>query len=249
MTDLTAELLPKLKAHRIPGLDLGSNFVYPNYEGQSILNIPGSISHFLGAPSFGAPPFHEDILSRLGGPYQRVVLLLVDALAMQRLQVWINEPEFAVWKRLAATGMLAPLTSVSPSTTCAALTSVWTGRSPGEHGIVGYELFLKEYGLVANIIQHSPFALRGPAGALSRLVLIPWSSWVNQPWVPTWRLPGSRRMLSSMAGFWAQAFQRCSSRMSRPTASCPPPTFGSVSANNSQLIRMSELTSGCTGPT
>ena len=168
MTDLTAELLPKLKAHRIPGLDLGSNFVYPNYEGQSILNIPGSISHFLGAPSFGAPPFHEDILSRLGGPYQRVVLLLVDALAMQRLQVWINEPEFAVWKRLAATGMLAPLTSVSPSTTCAALTSVWTGRSPGEHGIVGYELFLKEYGLVANMIQHSPFALRGPAGALKQ---------------------------------------------------------------------------------
>jgi len=53
-----------------------------------------------------------------------------------------------VWKRLEQQGLLAPLTSIVPSTTAAALTSLWTGRSAAEHGIAGYELWLKEYGIV-----------------------------------------------------------------------------------------------------
>ena len=60
----------------------------------------------------------------------------------------------------------APLTSVTPSTTCAALTSIWTGKSPAEHGIVGYEQWLKEYGMVANMITHAPFSFEGQVGSL-----------------------------------------------------------------------------------
>ena len=61
--------------------------------------------------------------------------------------------------------MIGALTSVVPSTTSAALTTLWTGRSPAEHGILGYEIFLKEYGLIANMITHSPTAFDG-AGML-----------------------------------------------------------------------------------
>lgn len=166
MADLVPQLLPSLKSHRIEGLNLGGDFLYSNYSGQSILNIPASICHWLGVPEFGAPALRTEILSSLGGPYKRVIFLLVDALALNRLQAWLDEPEFAIWKQLAEAGLLAPLTSVTPSTTCAALTSLWTGRAPSEHGVAGYELWLKEYGVVANMILHSPFSFEKQPGAL-----------------------------------------------------------------------------------
>lgn len=173
MPDLSSDLLPKLHAHRIPGLDLGQGFVYPDYSGQSILNIPNSICTALDAPAFGAPSLHADMLGHIHGPYQRVVFVLVDALAFHRLQAWMQEPEFAVWKHCAEAGILAPLSSVSPSTTCAALTSLWTGSAPAQHGIVGYELWLREYGLVANMILHSPFSFERQVGSLAHAGFVP----------------------------------------------------------------------------
>jgi hypothetical protein len=69
--------------------------------------------------------------------------------------------------------LLAPLTSVVPSTTTSALTSLWTGRSPAEHGIVGYELLLRDLGLIANMITLSPATLETPRGLLERAGLRP----------------------------------------------------------------------------
>lgn len=173
MADLSRDLLSRLHAQRIPGLELGDGFVYPDYSGQSILNIPNSICAALGVPAFGAPGLHGDILAHLGGPYQRVVFVLVDALAFHRLQAWMQEPEFAIWKQCAEAGLLAPLSSVSPSTTCAALTSLWTGSAPAQHGIVGYELWLREYGVVANMILQSPFSFERQAGSLAHAGFVP----------------------------------------------------------------------------
>ena len=65
-------------------------------------------------------------------------------------------------------GLLAPLTSVSPSTTSSALTTLWTGQSPATHGILGYEVWLKEYGMIANMILHAPMTFRGEVGSLSK---------------------------------------------------------------------------------
>jgi len=173
MVDLSSELMQRLLAHRIPGLDLGDGFVYPDYAGQSILNLPASVCGWLGVPSFGAPALHQDILTQLGGPFQRVIFLLVDALAFHRLQAWLQAPEFSVWRQLAEAGLLVPLTSVSPSTTSAALTSLWTGRAPAMHGVVGYEVWLREYGLVANMIGHAPFSFYRQAGSLAHAGFVP----------------------------------------------------------------------------
>ena len=72
------------------------------------------------------------------------------------------------WRSLLEERTLMPLTSNVPSTTSAALTSFWTGRQPCEHGIIGYELFLKEFGLIANMITHSAAAFIGENGNLVR---------------------------------------------------------------------------------
>jgi hypothetical protein len=174
MPDLTSHLLPRLQAYRpdpsgAAALDLGDGLIYPAYAGQSILNIPSSVCRLLGIPGFGARPLIPEILDPLasGSPSRRVVLLLVDALALHRFQGWLAEGSLPAWQDLAQEGLLAPLTSIVPSTTSAALTSLWSGRSTAEHGITGYEMWLKEYGVVANMILHNPISFAGGAGSLS----------------------------------------------------------------------------------
>jgi len=166
MTDLTQTLLPRLRAHRLPGLDLGGELIYPNYDGFSILNLPASLCRWLGVPPpDGALPLAAEIMSPLGDDFRCVVFVLMDALALHRMQRWMAG---TFWASLAVDGLLAPLTSVTPSTTSVALTSLWTGRSPAQHGITGYEMWLKEYGIVANTILHAPIAYEGDVGSLAR---------------------------------------------------------------------------------
>ncbi len=167
--DLSTDLLPKLHDYRIPGLDLGTDFLYPNYNGFSIQNIPSSICRWLGAPEIGGAPLAESLIAPFADAiFKRVILVVVDALAFERLQRWMLDGATPVWKELAQDGLLAPLTSVTPSTTSAALTTFWTGRSPSEHGLTGYEMWLKEYGLVANTIQQTAISFFNDPGGLER---------------------------------------------------------------------------------
>ncbi len=168
MSDLTSQRLPLLKATRLPGLPTGETFLYPHYAGNSILNIPDTVCRLLGAPEISGRPLEGLIYRPLGEGIRRVVTILVDALALHRLQRWMEDGTAPVWRTLRSEGVLAPLTSITPSTTCAALTTLWTGRSPNEHGIVGYELWLKEYGVVANMITHGPIQFQGGGGSLEK---------------------------------------------------------------------------------
>lgn len=168
MSDITAEILPRLKAHQLSGLGLNGNFIHPDYLGGSILNLPSSICHWLGSPSFGAAPLRPELLIPDSTDLRRVILVLVDALSLHRMQRWMTDGTAPVWSRLAEQGQLAALTSITPSTTSAALTSLWTGKSPAEHGIVGYELWLKEYGVVSNMILHTPISFENDSGSLAK---------------------------------------------------------------------------------
>ncbi len=85
-----------------------------------------------------------------------------------------------IWQQLVQGGKLSALTSVVPSTTSTALTSLWTGRSPSEHGVVGYELWLKEFGVVSNMIQHTPITFENDAGSLVRAGFVP-EQFLNLP--------------------------------------------------------------------
>lgn len=168
MPDFTDNMLPHINEHRLPGLDLGGDLIHPKYDGHSILNLPSSICQLLGAPLLAHPPLVDEILDPLGGGVRKVVLVLMDALALHRLQRWMAEEESLVWNRLAADGLLAPLTSITPSTTSAAITTLWTGQPPAAHGIGGYEQWLREYGVITNMIEHKPITYRGNGGNLKQ---------------------------------------------------------------------------------
>ncbi len=64
----------------------------------------------------------------------QVVLLVLDGLGWEQL----SERRTLVPALAAGTGR--PITSVAPSTTAAAMTSITTGLAPGDHGLVGYRL-------------------------------------------------------------------------------------------------------------
>ena len=127
------------------GLDLGVDAIYPAYDGVSLLNLPTSLCRWLGAPDLAHPPLDVPELDKLAEGAKQIVVTLIDAVSYERFRRWIDgaAPEL---NPEAENCLLVPLTSVVPSTTSAVLTTLWTGRSPAEHGILGYELFLKGHG-------------------------------------------------------------------------------------------------------
>ncbi|MBI3158276.1 MAG: alkaline phosphatase family protein [Chloroflexi bacterium] len=165
MPDLTISLLPELRATRLPDLPLPDDLQAPAYGGHSILNLPGTVARALGAGAFGAAPLAVPGLDDLAGGAKRVILLLMDSLALHRFQAWLPDNPF--WARLLQDGLLAPLTSISPSTTSAALTALWSGAPAARHGVTGYEMWLREYTLVANMISHYPIAYQKGGGDLT----------------------------------------------------------------------------------
>jgi predicted AlkP superfamily pyrophosphatase or phosphodiesterase len=168
MPDLTAQLTTLLRQTQLPGFEADSDRVYPAYDGASILNLPATICRWLGASELGAGPLQADLTAPIGGGIRRVILVLVDALSLSRLQRWMADGMAGVWSSLGQEGLLAPLTSITPSTTSAALTTLWTGASAAVHGITGYEMWLKEYGVVANTILHAPITFQNDAGSLAK---------------------------------------------------------------------------------
>ena len=184
MSDITPEILPLMNSYRLPGLELDGDFIHPDYLGGSILNLPSSICQLLGVNPLGATPMHPGLTSVRSNKVRRVILVLVDALSLQRLQRWMSDGTAPVWSRLLQQGRLAALTSIAPSTTSAALTSLWTGRSPAEHGVVGYELWLKEYGVVSNMILHTPISFENDVGSLAKAGFNP-EQFLNLPTLGT----------------------------------------------------------------
>jgi hypothetical protein len=111
----------------------------PDYEGACIANV---VPALLGPPD-EAPAW----LPRSALDARQVVLLVVDGLGWQQMR----DRRSLVPTLSAMEG--AAITTVAPSTTSTALTSISTGAPPGEHGIVGYRVAV--HGEVLNILRWS----------------------------------------------------------------------------------------------
>ncbi|HUC04509.1 MAG TPA: alkaline phosphatase family protein, partial [Acidimicrobiales bacterium] len=79
------------------------------------------------------------------GECERVVLFVLDGLGWEQLIARRSVGP------VLASGVGGPITSVAPSTTACALTSLSTGRAPAEHGVVGYRMAYE--GQIMNVLQ------------------------------------------------------------------------------------------------
>lgn len=115
----------------------------PAYDGACITNV---VPTLLRSTDAAAPAWMPaDALAA-----RRIVLLVLDGLG---------------WNQLASRARLAPtlhgleggpITTVAPSTTATALTSISTGLPPGEHGVIGYRMAVQ--GEVLNVLRWSTAA-------------------------------------------------------------------------------------------
>ncbi|MBI5303332.1 MAG: alkaline phosphatase family protein [Chloroflexi bacterium] len=160
---LADTILKKIRAERnarFKKLGLPTDFIAPNYGGRSIVNVAASVIKLLGG-DIGTPALDAEILGDLTQDVRRIVFVVVDALGYQRLLDALETKPRNGFHALLQTGArIAPLTSVFPSTTTAALTALWTGYTPAEHGFMGYQMFLRDYGVRADMITFSPVATR-----------------------------------------------------------------------------------------
>ena len=87
----------------------------------------------------------------LGLPKARsAILLLVDGLGLEQLQRYSAHAPFLRGILQRQTEAQTELSTVYPSTTAAALSSLGTALSPGEHGLVGYDVYDPDRQTVVN---------------------------------------------------------------------------------------------------
>lgn len=122
--------------------------VLPDYQGHGLVNLMSSLITGLGGKAPEYPPlaaWPDGIMQGI----RHVVLILVDGLGYDYLLSRGAET------RLAQT-VHCRMTSVFPSTTASAITSVYTGVAPQQHGLTGWHMYFRELGSVLAVLPGVP---------------------------------------------------------------------------------------------
>ena len=160
-------------------------FVMPDYDGGGLLNVPATVLDVLGArDSADAPPLTA-LNPKLREGVSQVVVILADGLGWWQLERFCDmgdTPFLAELRERARRrdgAQLLDVTTVFPSTTAAAITTMNTARTPLEHGNIAYFIWLEEFAQVTAMLRWGPaIARRGsyfddPAVDPLRFVLVP----------------------------------------------------------------------------
>lgn len=109
---------------------------FPDYD-RSILSIAASVLKHYGVADCPHKTLKEfdDILDK---NYENVIVMLFDGMGVDAINTHLAEDSFL------RTHLVCPVSSVFPSTTTAATTSILSGCSPLEHGWLGWDLYFKE---------------------------------------------------------------------------------------------------------
>ncbi len=114
--------------------------ILPDYAGP---NVRGIIPALLGPADWSRslPPWFPEPVRHA----RQVVVLVLDGLG------WDQLSEHSADMPLLSGFTGGPITTVAPTTTATALSSIATGLTPAEHGLVGYRMLMK--GEVINVLR------------------------------------------------------------------------------------------------
>ena len=172
---LADQIETRIRSRTIKQIDQGlrpGEFIYPAYSDLSLVNIPATLLKLFDIRIPHHAPLPDALTEGQTEGVRKVILFLVDALGYNQLRSVLSSESDLIINELISRGRFAPLTSIFPSTTVAALTSLSTGLTPQEHGMLGFHLFLKEYATVADMIGFTPIH-DGEHGRLLRMGLEP----------------------------------------------------------------------------
>lgn len=127
--------------------------ITPDYGGYSVAGVPAAIRKKYGMKP-ASNGTEEFVLSASGGG---TLLIVLDGLGYCEMKR--NRTELPFFNRCLKEGHILPVTTVFPSTTSAAITTLHTGKLPGEHGVIEWYLYLRELGM---LVESLPFTPRLP---------------------------------------------------------------------------------------
>ncbi|HVI03849.1 MAG TPA: alkaline phosphatase family protein [Enhygromyxa sp.] len=125
-------------------------FVRPDYGRFSLAEVPTTLAAILGSSS-DRPTLPAELWHKHAG-VRRVLCLLVDGFGLDQFLDY--RALLPTLQRIEHAGDVHALTSVFPSTTPAALTTMHTGLTPQEHGLPEWTVFFEE---IDEIIETLPF--------------------------------------------------------------------------------------------
>ena len=148
----------------------GESFIRPDFAGRGLANVAPTVLRLLApnAPAPDLPPLDQSVLpAAFTAGVKTVVVVVADGLGhlqLEREMAAGNAPNLVRLIARAARGddcvNYAPLTSVFPTTTVAALGSINSSVTPAEHGLLGYTVYLPEFEMVAEMIRWGPLNRR-----------------------------------------------------------------------------------------
>ncbi|TVR23161.1 MAG: hypothetical protein EA396_04195 [Anaerolineaceae bacterium] len=163
-----AKIEATIRANRLLKLPVAwdDEIIYPYYDGLSIMNVSRSVLNLLGVTT--SAPLSADVWDGTPPDVDRVVLIVLDGLGYQFLHNLCAEDATvaAIVADLTGGHGIAPLTSVAPSTTAAALPAYWLAQPPGRSGMLGTVQFLRQPSLLADILFFRPAEGGHPHGSL-----------------------------------------------------------------------------------
>ncbi|MDF1514863.1 MAG: alkaline phosphatase family protein [Anaerolineae bacterium] len=159
-----ASILHDLQTYRPDHVtDFPEHFIWPQYQGLCVGNLGATIASILGAslPN-GLPPLSIPAVADMAHGVKQVILLVMDGLGWLQLARYMHHHPDSLYHRIADQGILLPLTSGFLSTTNSVLSMIWTGVPPVQHGLLAYELYLREWMMAVEAISfgtpHIPFS-------------------------------------------------------------------------------------------
>lgn len=104
----------------------------PSYEDYCFLNVPGTAASVLDVDV--GPTLPGDVFGDVAAEATHVVVLVLDGLGWER---WLRDSGSPFLSTLSDRGVVTPLTSIAPSSTASAITTVHTATPAAEHGVFG----------------------------------------------------------------------------------------------------------------
>lgn len=132
--------------------------VRPDYSGYNLSGIPWTALKTLGVKTERPGLPSEAFGSVETSGIENVVLFLFDGLGYRE---WKRQAGKGFFGAMTTRGNVRPISTVFPSTTAAALTTVSTGLTPQEHGLPEWYVYMEEVGAV---ILTLPFVRAGEWG-------------------------------------------------------------------------------------
>lgn len=127
------------------GFQRQGEFLYPDYRRFGLSTLPSTVLSL-----FAGPPTPLRTFCPKGEP-RNVVLLVIDGFGYDH---WEKYSSLPFLRRMTERGTVVPITTVFPSSTAPALTTLHTGLPPARHGLPEWNVYYEE---IDRVIETLPF--------------------------------------------------------------------------------------------